>query len=359
MITTTIREWFCHGRWANDRILAAAKELPDEVLDRKFDMGPGSLRETVRHIYGADRIWFERVGGPSSAAMPHANDITSIAQLIDTSQKLDDARSTWLAGISDEAVRQPINYKNMKGEPYTNKLCDILLHVCNHGIHHRAQAMAMLRQIGKPLVNLDYAFMRLERPTIRIADETTITALANRGMTLGTSLHEAPKLCAGTLRYLFSYSDWANDLIFAAASSLSGEKLDQPFEFGMTTLRKTLDHIRMAEQGWLTNWRDGTRLGFTLLPPDTPLAEIKREFDRTARERRTYLEKLDDDALLREIVAEPVDGIRLYYRLGEIVLQVAGHGTHHRAQALNTLRRVGAKTPALDMIGWARQRESA
>ena len=59
----TIREWFTYDRWANDRILTVAADLPDEALDRKFDMGPGSLRETMRHIYGADRIWFERVGG--------------------------------------------------------------------------------------------------------------------------------------------------------------------------------------------------------------------------------------------------------------------------------------------------------
>lgn len=355
----TIREWFCHGRWANDRILAAAKELPDETLDRKFDMGPGSLRETLRHIYGADRIWFERVGGTNAAAMPHARDLATILQLIDASQKLDDARSIWLAGISDEAVRQPINYKSMKGEPYTNKLCDILLHVCTHGIHHRAQVMAMLRQIGKPLINLDYIFMRIERPTLRLADQRTIDALTAKGRIVGTTLHDPALLCAGTLRYLLAFSDWASEQIFAIAAALDDAALDKEFEFGCGSLRKTLHHIVAAESGWLANWRDGARIVIAPPQPGRPVSDIKAEFDRTTQERRAYLEGLDDASLHREITADGAEGIRLYLRLGEVILQVAGHGMHHRAQALNMLRRVGAMTPALDMIGWARQRGSA
>lgn len=355
MRVSTIREWFTYDRWANDRVLSVAKDLPDEALDRKFDMGPGSLRETMRHIYGADRIWFERVGGPNAAAMPPAKDIKSITQLIDAAHQLDDARSGWLAGLSEEAVRQPIDYKNMKGEPYTNKLCDILLHVCTHGIHHRAQAMAMLRQIGKPLENLDYIFLRIERPTLRVADQRTIDALTAKGRTVGTTLDDPAVLCAGTLRYLLSFSDWANEQVFSAAATLDDAAVDKEFEYGCGSLRKTLHHIVAAESGWLANWRDGARMNIAPLEPGRTVSDIKAEFDRTTTERRAYLEGLDDASLHREIIAGGANGICLYLRLGEVILQVAGHGMHHRAHILNMLRRVGGMTPALDLIGWARR----
>lgn len=358
MRVSTIREWFTYDRWANDRILAKLIDLPDEALDRKFEMGPGSLRETMRHVYGADRIWYERIGGPNSASKPLPKDINSTAQLIDAAHQLDDARSGWLAGLSEEAVRQPIDYKNMMGEPYTNKLCDILLHVCTHGIHHRAQVMAMLRQLGQPLINLDYIFMRIERPTLRLADQRTIDALTAKGRIVGTKLDNPAALCAGTLRYLLAFSDWANEQVFAVAATLDDAAVDREFEYGCGSLRKTLHHIVAAESGWLANWRDGARMINVPFEPGRSIGDIKSKFDQTSTARRAYLEGLDDASLNREIMAGGVDGICLYLRLGEVILQVAGHGMHHRAQALNMFRHVGAMTPALDLIGWARQRQS-
>jgi uncharacterized damage-inducible protein DinB len=47
---------------------------------------------------------------------------------------------------TDRDLEQLITYKNLNNEVCTNSLGDIILHVCNHGTHHRAQMALIMRQ---------------------------------------------------------------------------------------------------------------------------------------------------------------------------------------------------------------------
>jgi uncharacterized damage-inducible protein DinB len=49
----------------------------------------------------------------------------------------------------------------------------------------------------------------------------------------------------------------------------------------------------------------------------------------------------------------------LSFPLGVTMLQLCCHGTHHRAQLLNMLRRLEARVPELSYITMARERSSA
>ncbi len=49
----TIRECFNYNAWARDRLLDMAAGTSEDQLDRLFEMGCGSLRETLRHLYRA------------------------------------------------------------------------------------------------------------------------------------------------------------------------------------------------------------------------------------------------------------------------------------------------------------------
>ena len=52
----TLRALFAHNDWARDRIMTCAASLTDAQLDRSFEIGPGSLRETLT------RVRDERIG---------------------------------------------------------------------------------------------------------------------------------------------------------------------------------------------------------------------------------------------------------------------------------------------------------
>jgi len=156
MPVETIRELYEYNRWANDRVMNVAVGLSDEQLDRPFDMGSGSLRKTLRHIYGAERFWYERVKGPEYGAFPRSRDVSTASALFDAACRLATARTTWLDSLDASDLDSPATYTLDNGVTHTDRLGDILLHVCNHDTHHRAQALNMLRQMGAVVPEIDY-----------------------------------------------------------------------------------------------------------------------------------------------------------------------------------------------------------
>ena len=51
------------NRWATRNLLEACAALPHEQFHQRFEMGPGSLHDTVTHILGAMRGWGDMLAG--------------------------------------------------------------------------------------------------------------------------------------------------------------------------------------------------------------------------------------------------------------------------------------------------------
>jgi uncharacterized damage-inducible protein DinB len=327
-----IAELLTYSDWARERLMAPISGLAEERLDGEFEIGPGSLRATLRHIYFAERLWAQRLDVPGWQKLPPADSLEAVAEVAANDRALVQAYCTWLRALPADALARPVAYVDLAGRSWTAAVGDALLQACNHGVHHRAQAVNMLRAIGRPLPRpgIDYIFMRMERES------------------------EVPAAEIGGLRRFFAYGDWATGRMMAAAASLSGEQLDRPFEIGMGTLRATLRHIRDAEQWWLVNWTRGPE-PFPAAQDRPAVEAIRAQFEETAARRNEFLSSLSGvGALSRTITARPRADMSLLFPLGVTMLQVCVHGTHHRAQALNMLRRLGGPTPGLDYIGFAR-----
>ena len=43
---------------------------------------------------------------------------------------------------------QPLAYRDLKGRAYEQPLWQLILHVVNHGTHHRGQVSGFLRSLG-------------------------------------------------------------------------------------------------------------------------------------------------------------------------------------------------------------------
>ena len=52
-----------HDRWATAQLLDACAKLTEEQFHRRFDIGPGSLHDTLTHVVGAMRAWTETLAG--------------------------------------------------------------------------------------------------------------------------------------------------------------------------------------------------------------------------------------------------------------------------------------------------------
>lgn len=325
MLSPTLREFFYYNSWAHEKVLASAGPLTDAQLDRKFEMGLGSIRATLFHLWGAERVWLDRWIDPSRAKFPQPEPTISIRELGDRLRGTAAERAAFLA---DTDINRRITYTNMKGEVSSFVVRDLLLHVCIHATHHRAQIINMLRHVGAELPKpaIDYIFMRIEKP-----DPTVQFDLS-------------------TLREFFRFSDWARARVHTAAAKLSDAQLDQSFEMGVGTLRKTLSHIRDAEQWWLDNWTQGPGRLFPAADENSSVSKLGDQFDETAAKRNDYISKLTDADLHRIVKGTPRPNVVREFPVGVTLLQLCNHSTHHRAQALNMIRRLGGQPPASDYL---------
>src|ERR1700761_3391778 len=62
-----------HDHWATKNILGACQKLPAEQFQRRFEMGPGSLHDTIAHIIGAMRGWTDLLAGRPMRPRPDQN----------------------------------------------------------------------------------------------------------------------------------------------------------------------------------------------------------------------------------------------------------------------------------------------
>ena len=330
----TIQELFRFDDWGNRKVLELAAPLPDALLDRPFEMGSGSLRKTLQHMHGAAAIWLDRWKGIHPAQFPPSDATAGMSALAESIRRTAEQRDAFVAGFDDAKLAAELTFANLKGERHTRRFVDLMLHVVNHGVHHRAQAANMLRHLGVKAPRMDYIFMKIEQGA-------------------------APPLEASRplLRRYFAYNDWAFQIVAKAAAGLPDAALDQPFEMGLGTLRKTLIHLRDAERWWVGNWQRGPDRLFPEMDGRPPLAEIHDGYLSAARERDACLAS---EADLRRIVrGQPVKDVFREFPIAVTMLQLCVHGTHHRAQAINMIRRTGGQAPAVDLVLFAGQNREA
>ena len=168
---------------------------------------------------------------------------------------------------------------------------------------------------------------------------------------------------ATQLHTLFNYSVRANDQLIEASAVLTDDQLDRSFEMGRATLRKTLIHILAGESVWLGRCKGEADTRWLDEEAATPVSEIARELRQIAKERDGFLESIDDGDMDRTKKYLDVNllnpSARDYYvaSLRNMLIQGFVHSVHHRAQAVNMLRRIGVDPPEVDYMVSVRKPE--
>lgn len=336
MKQSTVLEMFKYNDWANDWLMNTAAALDDEQWDRPFEMGMGSLRKTMQHLYQVERLWLERWKGVMQPPLPSPDDVSTTHKLRQCFGTVMKDRGAFVDQLGEAGLARTISYRNVKGEQFSNRFGDMMHHVCNHGSHHRAQALNMLRRLGVKVSNIDYLVMKR-----REAPETP-----------------QPTYAPTILRAFFAYGDWANGRMLDAAQALGDDQLDKPFEMGFGTLRRTLSHIRDAEQWWSQNWLEGPERPFPGADAGISLGALRQSMGEIAAARNAFLARATDGDLQNPVSALVRPGMTLTFPLGASMVQLGFHGTHHRAQVVNMLRHLGATVPPLDFIVWVREQSA-
>ena len=353
MATVSILEDLYHANdWARAKCLRLCDGLTDAQLDQPRELGPGSLRATLFHVLAAEEIWLERwIGAPARpfpidpAGIPLAEIDTRLEAVAAKRQELIDRERA-------NGWRRIVRYTDLRGVEHARPLAGLLLHVANHGVHHRAQILNYLRDFGRTApIGLEFLFYKLALPSVP-QDPATIESFNKQGIAIADEPGDAPAWDPAMMNRYFGYHDWAMNRIFDLAAPLPDAALDREFAMGPGSLRKLLTHLHDVERFWTSQWTgDGTG---GLSNAGLPLKEIRDSWSAIADRRRRWLPTVDTDAVNQEI-AVAFGTPPMKFRKLETMLQVCVHGTHHRAQAINMLRHSGVTVPGFDLPIWLKE----
>ncbi len=157
------------------------------------------------------------------------------------------------------------------------------------------------------------------------------------------------------MRALLRYGDWANEQVVGASAELRNEQLDREFDIGRGSLRRTLLHILAGETVWVRRWQGDCETPWPNEEEQVAPETIGARFAEAIRSRSLLLSTVDPEKLNRPIVYRDSKGSLFSASLGDMMLQMCLHSTHHRSQAVNMLRRLGATAPELDYMMWVRR----
>ena len=128
---------FAYDAWANGESHASLARMADP---------PAQGVRWLAHVGGAQQIWWERIhAAPQSLPVWPDLSLGEAAALLDT---MAERWAALFAAADDAALARDVAYTNSKGEPFRDRVGNILLHVVLHGMHHRGQIAAAVRAGG-------------------------------------------------------------------------------------------------------------------------------------------------------------------------------------------------------------------
>ncbi len=139
-----------YNQWANRRLYAAARALPE--ADYRSPRGAffGSLHGTLNHVLVADRIWMRRFTGEGPVQKKLDEILFEDRAALEAARVAEDERIVrYVGGLAEPDLAGVFSYRTITSpQDVTQPLAPALSHFFNHQTHHRGQAHAILTAIG-------------------------------------------------------------------------------------------------------------------------------------------------------------------------------------------------------------------
>lgn len=136
---------FRHNLWANRRILDACAGLSDAQLDATVEGTAGTVRDTLKHIAGAERRYVAALRGTYDQQPPPDREIwPGVAALRDAVSESGQALIELCEAIPGETTVRGVR----RGEPFELPAWHFFVQSINHATEHRSQVATILTQQG-------------------------------------------------------------------------------------------------------------------------------------------------------------------------------------------------------------------
>ena len=154
-----------NNAWATEQLLMACERLDSSEFEKEFPIGLGSLGVTLRHIVGALDHWGDRLHPDEPDPVGNSNnDNRSASELrVDLMRADEKLRAAIERILATDAIEDMMDFTVSDGQVFSFTRGSAIVHILSHGVHHRAQCLWMLKQLGAELPELDPITMELEQ----------------------------------------------------------------------------------------------------------------------------------------------------------------------------------------------------
>jgi len=138
-----------HDVWSTRQLLLQARPLTDAQWDQRFDMDHRTLRECFEHIIDNMETWrdllYERPVRDSSALGVESTTVDGLLGRLSTVGR---EFAAIAHRISRENRWDDVFVDTLDNPPRQKTFGGTIAHLITHSMHHRAQVMYMLEQLG-------------------------------------------------------------------------------------------------------------------------------------------------------------------------------------------------------------------
>ena len=127
-----------YHRWAYARLLHDLESIPEEDYRAPAGLAFDSIHGTLNHLLLVDRLWHARFVGETHPVSGLDEELVSDREALREGLLVEAER--WIRftdGLPADELHGPLSYRNSRGRARTVPYAGALLHVFNHGTHHR------------------------------------------------------------------------------------------------------------------------------------------------------------------------------------------------------------------------------
>lgn len=144
---------------------------------------------------------------------------------------------------------------------------------------------------------------------------------------------------------LYQYNQWAHGRMFRLCEGLTDPQLNAIREMGFGSLRNTLFHIMAAEEIWIERWTAQPWRAFPTDAQNMSLQAIEQKLAELHSVRQALIAAERADGWTRSVTYRDSRGNEYRQPLRLLLLHVANHSIHHRAQVMSFLKSFGRTVP--------------
>ena len=152
-----LRDLYAHQSWAD--------ALQWTVVTGSADTRESEeMKDRLVHLHGAQWIWLARWRG-EKMPFPTLGQFATLEELRTFARDIHRNLAGFLAGLDEHALAAAVCYTDIKGNPHTQPLGGLMLHLALHSQYHRGQNASLMKRLGHPAPPTDFVqWLRAGKP---------------------------------------------------------------------------------------------------------------------------------------------------------------------------------------------------